>query len=1008
MNAKTVNWLRTLVVATIFVTLLNGCLKAELGENLPESITTSETTVSPTPEPSPEPTASASPETTASPEPTASASPAATLATDATLSALTLSSGTLSPSFASGTATYTASVVNGTASITLTPTRAESHATITAGIHGSTMTAVTSGSPSGSIALSVGANVIDVAVTAQDGTTTQTYAVTVTRSASGFNVTYHDQWGTTGSVPADANGYANGDPVTVAGANTLTKPGYVFLNWNTINSGGFSYVNGLLQLSGGTSYAAASTLTITANTDLYSRWQIASKFRAVYSANGSTGGTLPAADTNLYAIGDLVTVKANTGNLTATGYTFGGWDYNSTTYQPGDTVAMSSSKITFYPRWNFIARPVQGAVSGATGALALGIRYSYGNTTETLNLSGDGNFSSAHWFGTAGDDYYIYVMTPPFGQSCNVTYNTGIFSTTTENFARVVCASAPPLDVSWTPQWTHLAHYYRLNEPVWNGTAGEVLDSIGGAHGSTANAAVTAADAHVGNYAAKFGDGRLAYLPAMGSYATSSYALWAKFNGLTGRFQYLLDSAWSAQYAGYNLQFSQYLNSLSINNPSLNIVTAMHHKDEWYHFAATMSGTTEIFYINGVAVGSIARSGATAWNAPQYLGRSSASGCDGNSGCVGNVSMNDFAVWDTDLTASEVLSLYTNQQGPVFAASTDAFLTDFPIYDDHSNLLSGSPNFWRGQFTYRMNISCEVATVALSATPHADSGSTLQWRYKNGNGAWSAYSTIAATAFSPAIPVSAGSNTVQVLVTAADTSITQTYEWQVTKATSDINCDIGGYWHMNETSGAVLADSSPSQNDLTLFGSATMAVTGHGGGYAVSFPGTLSNDYKSYLWSASAKLNSAYATVSAWVYPTAWPSAITRIAGHSNNGNASNTYDKVIYIGADGKPYFFAFDHNSTPTSSALPTNALPLNQWSHLVGLVSSTKNQMYVNGVKVGETNSAGGWPYYGDPNIVIGGTDGTATETFAGKIDDVGIWSRALSADEITDIYTNGYSP
>lgn len=99
--------------------------------------------------------------------------------TDATLSALALSSGTLSPSFAAGTTSYTASAANAVSSITVTPTVNESHATVK--VNGTT---VTSGSPSGAIALAVGANTITVLVTAQDGTTTQTYTVTVTRAAA--------------------------------------------------------------------------------------------------------------------------------------------------------------------------------------------------------------------------------------------------------------------------------------------------------------------------------------------------------------------------------------------------------------------------------------------------------------------------------------------------------------------------------------------------------------------------------------------------------------------------------------------------------------------------------------------------------------------------------------------------------------------------------------------------------------------------------------------------------
>jgi uncharacterized protein with beta-barrel porin domain len=101
---------------------------------------------------------------------------AAALSSVATLSSLALSSGTLSPVFASGTTSYTASVGNAVTAITVTPTVTESHATVT--VNG---TLVTSGSPSGSISLAVGANTITTVVTAQDGTTTQTYTVVVTR-----------------------------------------------------------------------------------------------------------------------------------------------------------------------------------------------------------------------------------------------------------------------------------------------------------------------------------------------------------------------------------------------------------------------------------------------------------------------------------------------------------------------------------------------------------------------------------------------------------------------------------------------------------------------------------------------------------------------------------------------------------------------------------------------------------------------------------------------------------
>lgn len=103
---------------------------------------------------------------------------------NANLSALTLSSGAFSPSFAAGTLSYTASVPHATNSITVTPTVADATATVQAQVNGGGFASVTSGSPSSALALNIGANTVDVKVTAQDTTTIKTYTVTVTRAAA--------------------------------------------------------------------------------------------------------------------------------------------------------------------------------------------------------------------------------------------------------------------------------------------------------------------------------------------------------------------------------------------------------------------------------------------------------------------------------------------------------------------------------------------------------------------------------------------------------------------------------------------------------------------------------------------------------------------------------------------------------------------------------------------------------------------------------------------------------
>ena len=108
-----------------------------------------------------------------------------TLSTDATLSGLSLGTGvTLSPAFASGTDTYTASVANSVDEVTVTPTT--NHASATVEILDTDDNELNDSDDvedDFQVALSVGDTVIKVKVTAEDGTSTQTYTVTVTRAA---------------------------------------------------------------------------------------------------------------------------------------------------------------------------------------------------------------------------------------------------------------------------------------------------------------------------------------------------------------------------------------------------------------------------------------------------------------------------------------------------------------------------------------------------------------------------------------------------------------------------------------------------------------------------------------------------------------------------------------------------------------------------------------------------------------------------------------------------------
>jgi uncharacterized protein (TIGR02145 family)/uncharacterized repeat protein (TIGR02543 family) len=188
-----------------------------------------------------------------------------------------------------------------------------------------------------------------------------------------YNVTYNGNGNTDGTTPVDANAYEQGSSVTVkANTGNLVKTSYTFAGWNTAADGK------------GTSYAGSETFNIsTANIILYAKWTQNPTYTVTYSGNGSTSGDVPT-DANAYEQNAIVTVKANTGNLAKTGYTFAGWntaaDGNGQSYAPGETFEMGISNVSLYAKWTINIYTVKFNSNGGSSVDSQNITY---NTTAT-------------------------------------------------------------------------------------------------------------------------------------------------------------------------------------------------------------------------------------------------------------------------------------------------------------------------------------------------------------------------------------------------------------------------------------------------------------------------------------------------------------------------------------------------------------------------------------------------------------------------------------------------
>ena len=133
-------------------------------------------------------------------------------------------------------------------------------------------------------------------------------------------------------------------------------------------------------------------------------------------------------------------------------------------------------------------------------------------------------------------------------------------------------------------------------------------------------------------------------------------------------------------------------------------------------------------------------------------------------------------------------------------------------------------------------------------------------------------------------------------------------------------------------------------------------------------------------------------TLSAWVYPT---SPFFRLA----HGDAEREHADLVYAlyGSSDTSVPQGMRVVSTVTKSASGTAALPVNTWTNLAATYDGANLRMYVNGTLTGTVAATGNMANSALP-LRIGG-NAIWGEYFAGRIDEVRVFNRALSATEVT---------
>jgi hypothetical protein len=195
-----------------------------------------------------------------------------------------------------------------------------------------------------------------------------------------------------------------------------------------------------------------------------------------------------------------------------------------------------------------------------------------------------------------------------------------------------------------------------------------------------------------------------------------------------------------------------------------------------------------------------------------------------------------------------------------------------------------------------------------------------------------------------------------------------------------------GAWAFEERSGDTVLDSSGRGNGGTIQGATRTSVGRFGRG--LSFDGQ--DDWVTIVDSSSLDLTTGM-TLEAWVKPAqvdqTWRSVVLK--------EQPNQLVYALYGSTDWSAPSVNV-HNTIRDNGVIGPDPLPAGTWSHVTGTYDGTTARLYVNGAEVAAQDIAGPIKL-SDGDVRIGG-NAVWGEWFKGEIDEVRIYDRALSADEV----------
>ena len=587
-----------------------------------------------------------------------------------------------------------------------------------------------------------------------------------------------------------------------------------------------------------------------------------------------------------------------------------------------------------------------------------------------------------------------WVLDPPWDSSWNANGSVNLSATSSLNLT----SDNVTVNVTWDGDNSSFKYIYNwfkddvsltvLNMPFEriNGTASDNAHDYSLGNSGNVSGAVWTADGYDGKGAYSFdGVNDFVSIPSEETFdfvnSTFSVSGWFKNNNSDNAREIIVGkggTSWNYQW-DLELDSGNKLNAF-FHTPSGSTIYGKESTDVvsdnlWHHFVAVFDtnvvSENVTLYLDGVEqtiVSYDARSTKDYGNAgnPLHIG---AWGSSGSPALFFNGTIDEVVVWNRSLSLEQALALYNNEthivsQETVSGEVWNVSVTPNDGHEDGAVKMSNS---------VRLQVPPSIDSVVLNTTD----------------------------------PSNETSENVTVHVSTSDVngnSVKVIYNWYLND--SSISVLNMPFERVNGTSSNNAHDYSQGNNGSVV--GAVWGSVGYDGKGAYDFDGV--NDYNSFAREDRFDFLNSTFTVSGWFKNNNSDTAREIIVG---KGGTNNNYQWDLELDSGNK--LNAFFH--TPSGSTIygkeSTHVVSDNLWHHFVAVydtnVVSENITLYLDGVEqttvAYDVRSTKDYGNAGNPlHIGVWGSSGSPALFFNGSIDEIVVWNRSLSAEQISALYEN----